>query len=93
MKDEYYLDPRVAERYDAEVGENFLGDRDFYLGLAREAAQGGHPVLELAVGTGRVAIVSGAGRCRSCRARPVPGDARGRAEQGSRSDEPSPGRG
>ncbi len=56
MKDEYYLDPRVAERYDAEVGEDFLGDRDFYLGLAKEAAQAGRKVLELAVGTGRVAI-------------------------------------
>ncbi len=56
MKDDYYFDRGVAERYDAEVGEDFLGDQAFYLRLAREAAAGGHKVLELAVGTGRVAI-------------------------------------
>ncbi|HEY7268985.1 MAG TPA: class I SAM-dependent methyltransferase [Dehalococcoidia bacterium] len=56
MKDEYYLDERVAERYDDEAAPHDLGDTEFYLSLAREAAAAGHPVLELAVGTGRVAI-------------------------------------
>ena len=55
MKDSYYLDPRVAERYD-EIEGLQQGDVDFYRGLAREAAGSGHRVLELAVGTGRVAI-------------------------------------
>ena len=32
------------------------GDVDFFVELAREAASEGHPVLELACGTGRVAI-------------------------------------
>jgi ubiquinone/menaquinone biosynthesis C-methylase UbiE len=56
MKNEYYLDPEVAERYDAEARPIDLGDTSFYLGLAREAAASGQAVLELAVGTGRVAI-------------------------------------
>jgi SAM-dependent methyltransferase len=54
--DNYYSDKRVAERYDAEIGEDFQGDRDFYVGLAREAASAGHDVLELGAGTGRIAI-------------------------------------
>lgn len=56
VRDTYYLDPRVAERYDAEIGEDFQGDRAFYLGLAHEAAEAGHEVLELASGTGRLTI-------------------------------------
>jgi SAM-dependent methyltransferase len=55
MTDEYYLDPRVAERYD-EIEGLAAGDIDFYMDLAREAASRGHRVLELAAGTGRVAI-------------------------------------
>ena len=50
MKDLY--DPAV---YDASTVAP-VGDIDFYLELAREADAGGLPVLELACGTGRVAI-------------------------------------
>lgn len=50
MKD--YYDP-IA--YDARV-QPPPGDVDFYRSLAREAHEAGHPVLELACGTGRVAI-------------------------------------
>lgn len=54
--DTYYLDKRVAERYDAEGSDLFQGDIPFYTDLAREAASRGQKVMELAVGTGRVAI-------------------------------------
>src|SRR3990170_2116036 len=50
MKDLY--DPAV---YDASTIAP-VGDVDFYLELAREADAAGHAVLELACGTGRVAI-------------------------------------
>jgi len=50
MKDFY--DPAV---YDARAG-GVPGDVDFYLELARESDTAGLPVLELACGTGRVAI-------------------------------------
>jgi SAM-dependent methyltransferase len=43
------------ELYDASVGE-LPGEIDFYVRLAREAHEAGHPVLELACGTGRVAL-------------------------------------
>jgi ubiquinone/menaquinone biosynthesis C-methylase UbiE len=52
---EYYLDPVIAAAYDDE-SPGLPGDVDFYVGLAREAAAAGHAVLELASGTGRVAI-------------------------------------
>ncbi len=55
MKDRYYLDPRVAERYENESSGQ-QGDIEFYASLAREAAAVGQPVLELACGTGRVSI-------------------------------------
>jgi len=51
-----YQDPEVARRYDEEDAPRDQGDVDFYLALAREAAAAGQPVLELAVGTGRVAV-------------------------------------
>ncbi len=41
--------------YDARA-EGIPGDVDFFLRLAQEAHEAGHPVLELACGTGRVAI-------------------------------------
>ena len=41
--------------YDA-TAQGVPGDVEFYLGLAREAHAAGFPVLELACGTGRVAI-------------------------------------
>ena len=47
-----FYDPVV---YDARV-QGVPGEVDFYLGLAKEAHATGHPVLELACGTGRVAI-------------------------------------
>ena len=58
MKDSYYLDPRVAAGYDAEHAgrEITRDDVPFYVGLAEEAAAAGHSVLELACGTGRVAL-------------------------------------
>jgi SAM-dependent methyltransferase len=43
------------EEYDARV-QPPPGDAGFYLSLAQEAHAAGHPVLELACGTGRVAI-------------------------------------
>lgn len=55
----YYFDPRVAESYDAETEGSqpvVVDDIPFYVGLAREAAAGGLPVLELGCGTGRVTI-------------------------------------
>lgn len=42
--------------YDAATTQGAPDDIDFYLDLAREADAAGHPVLELACGTGRVAI-------------------------------------
>jgi SAM-dependent methyltransferase len=50
-----YHDERVAAAYDA-TSPGLPGDVDFYLALAREAHAAGHPVLELACGTGRVTI-------------------------------------
>lgn len=49
-----YEDPWTAEVYDYEVGASW-GERDveFYLGLGQQSAG---PVLELACGTGRVAL-------------------------------------
>ena len=47
-----FYDPLV---YDARA-QGLPGDVAFYLSLAREAHEAGHPVLELACGTGRVAI-------------------------------------
>jgi SAM-dependent methyltransferase len=58
MKDDYYLNPRVASAYDAEQAENEItvDDIPFYVELAQEAAAAGHSVLELGCGTGRVTI-------------------------------------
>ena len=47
-----FYDPLV---YDAR-SQGVPGDVEFFLGLAREAHEAGHSVLELATGTGRVAI-------------------------------------
>ena len=47
-----FYDPLV---YDAR-SQGVPGDVEFFLGLAHEAHEAGHPVLELATGTGRVAI-------------------------------------
>ena len=47
-----FYDPAV---YDASAS-GVPGDVDFYVDLAREADAAGLPVLELACGTGRVAI-------------------------------------
>ncbi len=47
-----FYDPAV---YDARA-EGVPGDVDFFLRLAKEAHAAGHPVLELACGSGRVAI-------------------------------------
>ena len=47
-----FYDPAI---YDATTN-GLPGDVDFYLGLGEEARAAGHPVLELACGTGRVAI-------------------------------------
>jgi SAM-dependent methyltransferase len=52
---DYYLDHEIAARYDDETN-GVPGDAEFYLALARETAAEGHSVLELACGTGRVAI-------------------------------------
>jgi SAM-dependent methyltransferase len=52
---DYYDDPRIAEAYDVD-SPGLEGDAAFYAGLAQEAAASGQEVLELAVGTGRVAI-------------------------------------
>ena len=43
------------EIYDARA-QGVPGDVEFFLRLAKEANAAGHPVLELATGTGRVAI-------------------------------------
>lgn len=51
----YYLDPKNAASYDSD-SPGLPGDVEFYAGLAREAAAASHAVLELACGTGRVAI-------------------------------------
>ncbi len=58
IRDPHYLDPRVAQAYDADNqgSEITTDDLPFYLGLAREAAALGHGVLELACGTGRIAL-------------------------------------
>jgi len=53
--DDYYRDPEVAEAYDVS-SPGLEGDVDFYLALAKEAVAAGRQVLELACGTGRVAI-------------------------------------
>ncbi len=50
-----FYDERGAPLYDTNA-QGLPGDIDFYLGLAQEAHAAGHPVLELACGTGRVAI-------------------------------------
>ncbi len=47
-----FYDP---ELYDAR-SQGVPGDVEFFLGLAKDADNAGHPVLELATGTGRVAI-------------------------------------
>ncbi len=47
-----FYDPEV---YDARA-QGVPGDVEFFLGLAQDAEAAGHPVLELATGTGRVAI-------------------------------------
>ena len=47
-----FYDPDV---YDARA-QGVPGDVEFFLGLAKDAEASGHPVLELATGTGRVAI-------------------------------------
>jgi ubiquinone/menaquinone biosynthesis C-methylase UbiE len=58
MKDTYYLDVRVAAEYDDEHRGNEITEADvpFYLELANEAAAAGQSVLDLACGTGRVAL-------------------------------------
>ena len=59
MKDAYYLDPSVADGYDADIlplRDIVRDDISFYVGLAREAPARGHSVLELACGTGRVTL-------------------------------------
>jgi SAM-dependent methyltransferase len=55
MKDEYYLDRRVAEAYDGspEIPQE---DIPFYVDLAKEVAASGQSVLELGCGTGRITI-------------------------------------
>jgi SAM-dependent methyltransferase len=50
----YYTD-EIAATYDV-TSPGVPGDVDFYLGLARQAHAAGQPVLELACGTGRIAI-------------------------------------
>jgi SAM-dependent methyltransferase len=47
-----FYDP---EFYDA-IAQGVPGDVEFFLGLAKDAEAAGHPVLELATGTGRVGI-------------------------------------
>jgi SAM-dependent methyltransferase len=58
VSNDYYLDPRVAAAYDADMGRDAdtMDDVPFYVDLAREAAASGLPVLELGCGTGRVTI-------------------------------------
>jgi ubiquinone/menaquinone biosynthesis C-methylase UbiE len=55
VSDDNYYHDRVASTYDA-TSPGIPGDVDFYVELAREAHAAGLPVLELACGTGRVAI-------------------------------------
>jgi SAM-dependent methyltransferase len=55
MRDDYYLDPRAAEAYDAGP-ELPVDDIPFYVELAQQAAAAGQSVLELGCGTGRVTI-------------------------------------
>ncbi len=50
-----YYHECIAATYDA-ASPGVPGDVDFYLALARDAHAAGQPVLELACGTGRVAI-------------------------------------
>ncbi|MEX1253438.1 MAG: class I SAM-dependent methyltransferase [Dehalococcoidia bacterium] len=54
MNEQYYTD-EVAATYDV-TSPGIPGDVDFYLELARQAHEAGQPVLELACGTGRVAV-------------------------------------
>ena len=56
--DDYYLDPRVAQAYDAdhEGSDITREDLPFYLHLAKQAWGSGESVLDLACGTGRVAL-------------------------------------
>ncbi len=58
MSNDYYLDPRLAEAYDADMGRDAdaMDDVPFYVELAQQAAATAHPVLELGSGTGRVTI-------------------------------------
>jgi SAM-dependent methyltransferase len=51
----YVYDEEVAARYDIAVTVQ-PGEVDFYLELAREAQARGLPTLELACGTGRIAV-------------------------------------
>ena len=51
----FAYDEEVALRYDAAVPVG-PGEVDFYLELAREAADQGLPTLELACGSGRIAV-------------------------------------
>ena len=49
---ENFYEPEI---YDARA-QGVPGDIEFFVGLAKEAHAAGHPVLELATGTGRIAI-------------------------------------
>jgi SAM-dependent methyltransferase len=51
----FTYDEAVAKRYDAAVSLQ-PGEVDFYLELARDAQRRGLPTLELACGTGRIAL-------------------------------------
>ena len=53
-------DEGFAERYD-EWSAHMTDDIPFYVNLARQASG---PVVELAVGNGRVAVPLGTGHCR-----------------------------
>jgi len=58
VSNDYYLDPRLANAYDADMGAaaDAMDDLPFYLQLARQAAAAGHAVLELGCGTGRITL-------------------------------------